>query len=176
MSTRNLPVGKGRPARKAYNLAAICEPIVQKIWEPRRLATLWTSTACYRDTFTFFFYCHLTIWLFTFSTRILCEFISPLPRPSHHLYFDHNRNIWWRVEIIEFSFMQFYPTFTASPSGTNVLLNTLSSGVLKLCSYFRVRHQFYVLKMLFFHLSHFSCCNLKHLMHFIHCPPLLSLE
>jgi hypothetical protein len=28
MSTRNLPGGKGRPAHKAVNLAAICEPIV----------------------------------------------------------------------------------------------------------------------------------------------------
>jgi hypothetical protein len=28
MSTRNLPGGKGRPARKADNLTAICEPIV----------------------------------------------------------------------------------------------------------------------------------------------------
>jgi hypothetical protein len=28
MSTRNLPVVKGRPARKADNLTAICEPIV----------------------------------------------------------------------------------------------------------------------------------------------------
>jgi hypothetical protein len=28
MSIRNLPVGKGRPARKAENLTAICEPIV----------------------------------------------------------------------------------------------------------------------------------------------------
>jgi hypothetical protein len=28
MSTRNIPGGKGRPARKAVNLAAICEPIV----------------------------------------------------------------------------------------------------------------------------------------------------
>jgi hypothetical protein len=28
MSTRNLPGGKGRPARKADNLAAICEPTV----------------------------------------------------------------------------------------------------------------------------------------------------
>jgi hypothetical protein len=27
-STRNLPAGKGRPARKADNLTAICEPIV----------------------------------------------------------------------------------------------------------------------------------------------------
>jgi hypothetical protein len=28
MSTRNLPEGKGRPARKADNLTTICEPIV----------------------------------------------------------------------------------------------------------------------------------------------------
>jgi hypothetical protein len=28
MSTRSLPGGKGRPARKADNLTAICEPIV----------------------------------------------------------------------------------------------------------------------------------------------------
>jgi hypothetical protein len=28
MSTRNLPGGKARPARKAVNLTAICEPIV----------------------------------------------------------------------------------------------------------------------------------------------------
>jgi hypothetical protein len=25
------------------------------MWEPRRLTTLWASTACYRDSFTFFF-------------------------------------------------------------------------------------------------------------------------
>jgi hypothetical protein len=28
MSTRNLPGGKGRPARKTDNITAICEPIV----------------------------------------------------------------------------------------------------------------------------------------------------
>jgi hypothetical protein len=28
MSTRNLPWGKGRPARKAGKLTALCEPIV----------------------------------------------------------------------------------------------------------------------------------------------------
>jgi hypothetical protein len=28
MNNRNLPAGKGRPARKADNLTAICEPIV----------------------------------------------------------------------------------------------------------------------------------------------------
>jgi hypothetical protein len=28
MSTMNLPGGKGRPARKADNLTAICDPVV----------------------------------------------------------------------------------------------------------------------------------------------------
>jgi hypothetical protein len=39
--------------RKADNLTAICEPIVQIMWEPQRLTTLWASMACYRDSFTF---------------------------------------------------------------------------------------------------------------------------
>jgi hypothetical protein len=52
MSTMNLPGGKGWPTRKADNLIAICEPIVYKMWEPRRLTTLWASTACYKDRFT----------------------------------------------------------------------------------------------------------------------------
>jgi hypothetical protein len=39
MSIRNLPGGKGWPVCKADNLTAICEPIVYKMWESRRLAT-----------------------------------------------------------------------------------------------------------------------------------------
>jgi hypothetical protein len=39
MSTRNLPGGKGRPAAKADKLIAICKPIIQKVWEPRRPVT-----------------------------------------------------------------------------------------------------------------------------------------
>jgi hypothetical protein len=47
--TQPLPGGgKERPAHKADNLTAICEPIMQKMWEPRRLTT------CYRNSFTFF--------------------------------------------------------------------------------------------------------------------------
>jgi hypothetical protein len=55
MSTRDIPAGKGRRARGADNLTAICKPIVKKMWEPRRLTTLWAFTACYRDNFTFSF-------------------------------------------------------------------------------------------------------------------------
>jgi hypothetical protein len=54
MTTKNLPGGKGRPARKADNLTAICEPIVYKMWEPRRLTTLWAPTTCYMDSYTFY--------------------------------------------------------------------------------------------------------------------------
>jgi hypothetical protein len=53
MTTRNLPGGKGRAARKADYLTAICVLIVQKMWGPRRLTTLWDSMSGYRDSFTF---------------------------------------------------------------------------------------------------------------------------
>jgi hypothetical protein len=36
------------PARKADNLTTNREAIVEKIWEPRRLTTLWASTTCYK--------------------------------------------------------------------------------------------------------------------------------
>jgi hypothetical protein len=58
-SSRNLPGGKGHQVRRADTLTAICEQIVYKMWEPRRLTTLWTSTACYRvgmPLFCFAFY------------------------------------------------------------------------------------------------------------------------
>jgi hypothetical protein len=43
---------KARPMRKANNLTAICEAIVKKMSELRRLKTLRASTACYKDEFT----------------------------------------------------------------------------------------------------------------------------
>jgi hypothetical protein len=46
MGTMNLPGGNGRPAHKADNLTVICEPTIYKMLEPRRLITLWASTAC----------------------------------------------------------------------------------------------------------------------------------
>jgi hypothetical protein len=51
MSARNLPGGEGRPARKADNLTAICEPTVYKLSDPQHLTTLWVSTARYRESF-----------------------------------------------------------------------------------------------------------------------------
>jgi hypothetical protein len=51
MSTRNLTGGKMRLVRKAENLTATWKPIVYKMWEPRRLATLWASTVYYKDEY-----------------------------------------------------------------------------------------------------------------------------
>jgi hypothetical protein len=50
MDTRDLSGGKRRPTDKTDNLTAI--QTVQKMWVPRRLTTLWASTACYKDRFT----------------------------------------------------------------------------------------------------------------------------
>jgi hypothetical protein len=39
---------------KVNNLIAICEPVVWKMWKPRRLTTLWASAAClFIDIFNF---------------------------------------------------------------------------------------------------------------------------
>jgi hypothetical protein len=45
--------GKGRLACKPDILTDICEPKFWKKWDPRRLTTLWASTACYWDSFPF---------------------------------------------------------------------------------------------------------------------------
>jgi hypothetical protein len=49
----NIFGGKERLAGRADNLATIYEPIVYRTREPQHLTTLRSSTACYRDTFTF---------------------------------------------------------------------------------------------------------------------------
>jgi hypothetical protein len=61
---------KARPTRKADNLTAICERIVQKMWDPPRLTTPWTFTVCCTDKLYFFI---LTVllsylrWLFVWN-------------------------------------------------------------------------------------------------------------
>jgi hypothetical protein len=52
-NTRNLPGIEGRPARKADNLTAICEPIAYKVLTPWPVTHLRASKACYRDSFNF---------------------------------------------------------------------------------------------------------------------------
>jgi hypothetical protein len=64
--------GEGRPARRADNITAICEPIVYKMWEPRRLTTLRASAAFYRACFSL---------LLTFSSKnILLHGVIQLDR------------------------------------------------------------------------------------------------
>jgi hypothetical protein len=45
------------------------------MWEPRRLTALWTSTVCYRDSFTFFTFIRLLLFLhcpvFTYWNSVL---------------------------------------------------------------------------------------------------------
>jgi hypothetical protein len=54
MSTRNFLGGRGRQAHKADNLIAICETTVWKMWDLWRHTNLSTSTACCKDSFTFY--------------------------------------------------------------------------------------------------------------------------
>jgi hypothetical protein len=39
---------------KSKAILLTCRGGMEKMWEPRRLTTLWASTACYRDKFTFY--------------------------------------------------------------------------------------------------------------------------
>jgi hypothetical protein len=73
---------KGGQRVRLVNRTAICDPIVQKMWEPRRLETLWACTAHYRDSFTFLhvqkvskrIYCSSVITIISFecSSEVLC--------------------------------------------------------------------------------------------------------
>jgi hypothetical protein len=56
---RNELALRRRPSRNADNLTTFCGPIVRKIWNSRRLTTLWASKAFYRVSFTFISICNL---------------------------------------------------------------------------------------------------------------------
>jgi hypothetical protein len=49
ISTRKLFLGVKR------GLTVICEPVIYKMWEPRRLKVPWASTPCYMDNSTLFY-------------------------------------------------------------------------------------------------------------------------
>jgi hypothetical protein len=80
MSTRNIHGGKGRPARKADNFTAICEPTVYKMWEPQHLTALWVSTARYRDTFTFYSSEVTSTHFYVFPYKKCRKFLTIVPR------------------------------------------------------------------------------------------------
>jgi hypothetical protein len=89
-----------RPARKADNLIAICEPTVYKMWEPRRLTTLWASTACYRDN-----RCWLNIRNDTFERQCCFE------RNRRLAFLIHNvRNVFCFLKTLPmWSYIQRWP-------------------------------------------------------------------
>jgi hypothetical protein len=75
MNTRNLPRGKGRPARKADdNLTPIYKTTVQKMWEPWRLSSLRAFTARYRDSFIFTFKMCVTIKIHFLENGMFCSY------------------------------------------------------------------------------------------------------
>jgi hypothetical protein len=65
MSTRSIPGGwgKGRTAFKADNVAVVYESTVYKMWDPRRLTTLWASMVCSMGSFTYLPYLYIYYWL-----------------------------------------------------------------------------------------------------------------
>jgi hypothetical protein len=55
------------------------------MWEPRRPATLWASTAYYRDNFTF--YIHLIIFIYLVRSLKVSDFLSS-SFPCHFIIFN----------------------------------------------------------------------------------------
>ena len=65
-----------------------------------------------------------------------------MPHPSHSALFDHSNNIRWGVQIIKLLIMQFdHSPVNSSLLGPYILLNTLFSNTLSLCSSFNVSDQ-----------------------------------
>jgi hypothetical protein len=53
-----------------------------------------------------------------------------MSQQSHHPWFDHPNNIWWRLQIMELLKMA---SCLFMPLGPNILLSTLFSNTLNLC-------------------------------------------
>jgi len=73
---------------------------------------------------------------------------SPVPHtcrtshPFHSSVFQHPNNIWWGVQIMKFLVLQPRPVpVTSSLVGPNILLGTLFSNTLILCSSLSVKYQ-----------------------------------
>jgi hypothetical protein len=76
-----------------------------------------------------------------FPTKTLyAPFLSP--QPSNSSLFDHLNNIWWRIQIIKLLIMWFppFPCYLI-PLRTNILLCTLFSNSLSLCSFLNMSNQ-----------------------------------
>jgi hypothetical protein len=58
---------------KADNFTAICEQLVQKMWEPEHLTTLRASMACYRNSFTLLIYIYIKDDILDLGKSKLCS-------------------------------------------------------------------------------------------------------
>jgi hypothetical protein len=125
MSTRNF---RGRDVRLT-TLPPSMSLLSREMWEPRHLTTLWASTSCYRDSFTF---------SALFKIRIKCDRIVPEGSSSSSLIAKAQecRSIWWskaclgfpefleaNTVIITLSQATIAPSFPNTYSAINIIAN-----------------------------------------------------
>ena len=71
----------------------------------------------------------------TVYTPLLYSHTCYMPHPTHSSRFDHPNNIGWGVQIINLPLYSFLHSPVTSPLlGSNILLSTLFSNTLSLCS------------------------------------------
>jgi hypothetical protein len=64
-----------------------------------------------------------------------------MSRAPHPPWFNHTNNIRWRIQVMKFIIMQFLHDPPRSLLGPNIILNTVFSETLSLCSSLKVRDQ-----------------------------------
>jgi hypothetical protein len=115
------------------------------MWESRRIATLWVSTASYRDSFTFYSFPAIqscvseTVSFLHISLRKNCAFFSYvpccMPCPSRTPWFDQ-RNIVWSGPVTNYVAPQcaiFYSQLLRPPAYIQMVLLRLLWSISGLC-------------------------------------------
>jgi hypothetical protein len=74
MSIRNIPGGKGRPARNADNITAICELDVSQSYGPSRPVTGIALPFFYKNGNTIFLYHTLKLYVYVHSFSVIRSF------------------------------------------------------------------------------------------------------
>jgi hypothetical protein len=64
-----------------------------------------------------------------------------MSRPPYLPWFNHPNNIRWRIQVMKFHHYAIFSMMSSYLLGPNVLLNTLFSKPLSLCSSLKVRDQ-----------------------------------